>query len=867
MNIRRVVIGLSMLAAATAAEARDALTVDDYPQAGLYAHWDAILNSKAGGQRVHNGAANVWSDLTGRFDLTYTASGSPNWSDNGYVSGKSVAACMVNSNSTFWTGLGGTWTIQAYVVPTEDWIAAQSYSGICGYHSTTDKNVSGLLFGQYSDWVKQVEIYTHGNGGKREGFALSKSDAAQLVGKPVLLTLVASPATFRFYLNDKLQYEFAATSATDTTLNAPRFQLGAAYDAFTADNVFNGSIHSVRVYSRALTTEEILHSYGIDRVRFGIAPGDHDAALDVYAFLDYVEADGHQQLNTGIWSQPGLVAEADITPTTNETLLNNRIVFGHKWDVDGFLLAFCEGKIRFHVGGVYKDLAQAQGVWQPGERLHFRGSSRGYEVNGVWTDFEGQAADENPTRAIGLFNVPGQSNKFGSFKLHRFSLWDGTGVCLRDYLPAKRTSDDAVGLYDVVSGRFDVSSGTSLIAGPELSSLLLVLPKNNGRTYARFTVQPLTVGETPVPLTAVLSHAGKTEELSLTSLSSAMVDPFEVEIDGLKPNTDYRVVFTAGSVRYPTGDGAIAFRTQPEGVADGGYAPLDFAESTGTEKLNLQIRPNGSLVTALDFTPHDATKLVQPSAIFGTEYKVTGYLLMFAYDDSQLSLRFDSCGDWKDVDSSAWSVGQRVKAVCTTTGFDVNGTWTPMTGTQADKDKDLWLLTTPDWESHAGWRAAVRIHGCVISNRHGGVMRDYVPVRRNSDNVVGLYDRVNDEFRPSASGAFVAGNEVAASWLKATATNRTGRTLGVTLARSARGAADVYAAWGKGHAPEIASAWENVRKVGTFAADADSASVSVRISDPAVRYVRFFTSDGCWSASLTLTDVPMKPQGLILTIY
>ena len=739
MNIRRVVIGLSMLAAATAAEARDALTVDDYPQAGLYAHWDAILNSKADGRRVHNGAANVWSDLTGRFDLTYTTSGSPNWSDNGYVSGKSVAACMVNSDPTFWTGLGDTWTIQAYVVPNADWLTG--YSGICGCHSTTDKSVSGLLFGQYSTYLGRVEFYTHGNGSVREGFALSRNDSGKLVGKPVLLTLVASPAFFRFYLNGNLQYEFAATSATDTTLNAPRFQLGAAYDAFTADNVFNGSIHSVRVYSRALTTEEILHSYGIDRVRFGIAPGDHDAALDVYAFLDYVEADGQQQLKTAIWSQPGLVAEADITPTTDEEFLKNHIVFGHKWDVDGFLLDFCEGKIRFHAGGIYKDLAPAQDTWQPGARLHFRGSSRGYEVNGVWTDFEGQAVAENPTQAIELFNIA-SNGKYGSFKLHRFSLWSGTGVCLLDYLPARRKSDDAVGLYDVVSGHFDVSSKTSLIAGPELT--LMVLPKDSGRTYARFTVLPPTLGETPVPLTAVLSHAGKTEELSLTSLSSATVAPFEVEIDGLKPNTDYRVVFTAGSVRYPTGDGAIAFRTQPEGVADGGYAPLDFAESTGAEKINLQIRPNGPLVTALDFTPHDASKLVQASAIFGTEYTVQGYLLMFAYDNSQVSLRFNSCGDWKDVDSSAWSVGQRVKAVCTTTGFDVNGTWTAMTATKADKDLDLWLLTTPAWDSHAGWRAAVRIHGCVISNRLGGVMRDYVPVRRNSDNVVGLYDRVND---------------------------------------------------------------------------------------------------------------------------
>ena len=48
-----------------------------------------------------------------------------------------------------------------------------------------------------------------------------------------------------------------------------------------------------------------------------------------------------------------------------------------------------------------------------------------------------------------------------------FKIWDGNNVLVRDMKPAKRNTDDAIGMYDVVTRTFFVNAGTGeFIAGP-----------------------------------------------------------------------------------------------------------------------------------------------------------------------------------------------------------------------------------------------------------------------------------------------------------------------------------------------------------------------------------------------------------------
>ena len=54
-----------------------------------------------------------------------------------------------------------------------------------------------------------------------------------------------------------------------------------------------------------------------------------------------------------------------------------------------------------------------------------------------------------------------------------FLIYDN-GVLVNNLVPARRDSDNVVGMYDTISGRFFTSSGTDgFIAGPVVNNLYL----------------------------------------------------------------------------------------------------------------------------------------------------------------------------------------------------------------------------------------------------------------------------------------------------------------------------------------------------------------------------------------------------------
>ena len=834
-------------------------SVEDYPQKGLYAHWDAILNAKT----THDGSAKVWRDLTGSHDLTYSTSDSPNWTADAYVSDSSVVACMSLMDPSFWTELGDTWTIQAYVAPQTGWLTR--YSGVCGYHSVNDGSINGLIFGQHTskagkggkDADAGVNFSNYRNRAVRTGVYMTDAELSAQIGCPVLLTLVASPTSFRLYVDDRFVREIATEAVGDSQITAPGFLVGAAYDEYKDENIFNGTIHSVRVYSRTLSVEEIRQTYGTDSARF--AP----KGAREYEFLDFIESTGAEQIDTGIWPEPGLESDVDLTPSDDTAKLSDCLVFGCAYDAQGYLFMFCRGAARFHSGGQYIDVAP--GVWQPGERMHFRGVNLGFEINGLWTGFERETLLGDKTPKITLFKVAAHG---GIFKLHHFSLRNAKGALVCDYYPARRISDQTVGLYDAVTRTFKTSSNGAFTAGSVLEGVNIWADRVSvGRTCATFSLVPLSAETTPTEVVAVYSHDGKTQTRTVAAVSIQNNAPLAAALDGLKPDTAYQVYFTAGLCRYPKGTNTIDFTTLPEGLGGASYTALGAIQSTGKESFQLHLMPSHPLVTAIELTPHDTTKL-SDHIVFGAAYKINGYLLMFSGN----CVRFHSRGAWEDVAPGVWQPGERLTAVCTTAGFFVNDFWTPLAGTSEDIEREIFLLFyDPDTANPqiAPRHGVVKIHSCVVSNSLGGVLRDYVPARRNKDNVLGLYDRVNGEFCWSDdmfTGWFVEGTAVELPWLKAEDVHYTGRSLRATLARSAGGAADIYAVCGKDYAGENLSGWDSARKVGTFAADAVSTTVSVKLPDPAARYVRFFTSDGCWSESLTLSDVK-KSSGMVLLVY
>lgn len=226
-------------------------TAKDYVQDGLVAMWDGIENA---GWGVHDANATVWKDLIGNLDAT--AINSPVFGDNhtdtsnGYWSLPSSVREIIEMQSL---------TAEVAFQPSTSGatIANQGIVGMGNNRSLWLFFGNPPLSGTTLNWQvrKSPSIRAWYNSG------VFGTDAHSC-------SVVANNSVCNTYLDSALctiTPDVAAGSATSTD----KFYIG-----MMSENVdwhtFHGRIHSVRLYSRALTVEEIAHNYEIDKARFGL---------------------------------------------------------------------------------------------------------------------------------------------------------------------------------------------------------------------------------------------------------------------------------------------------------------------------------------------------------------------------------------------------------------------------------------------------------------------------------------------------------------------------------------------------------------------------------------------------------------------
>ena len=206
-------------------------TARDYIQDGLIAMWDGIENA---GWGVHNPNATEWKDLVGDNDITLV----------GGVFGDTALIC----NGTQYGGHNDNVVnaVQIELVANTKqqkrrcWIAStgqslsSKYSGFVGWYDR------GLCFGLY-DTARSLTL----------GTAISYS----------------------FAVNSNRTFENNALVATESGKSdlTPKAARGiCVVVGGQMNNPLKCDIHCLRIYSRALTDEEIAHNYKIDKERFNL---------------------------------------------------------------------------------------------------------------------------------------------------------------------------------------------------------------------------------------------------------------------------------------------------------------------------------------------------------------------------------------------------------------------------------------------------------------------------------------------------------------------------------------------------------------------------------------------------------------------
>lgn len=175
--------------------------------------------------------------------------------------------------------------------------------------------------------------------------------------------------------------------------------------------------------------------------------------------LEYIQATGTQYIDTGVLANKGLVIEISFKCTATspnymrlwginsssiaEAMMNN--VTNTEWAFDGFSTNY-----TINATSTFRTLKYSRSTMTT---VYLDGSTLGTF-----------ATQSDTNKNLWLFRG---NDRYSNYYLAYCKI-STNNILIRDFIPAKRKSDGAIGLYDKVNETFYVNSGTgSFVAGPD----------------------------------------------------------------------------------------------------------------------------------------------------------------------------------------------------------------------------------------------------------------------------------------------------------------------------------------------------------------------------------------------------------------
>lgn len=231
---------------------------------------------------------------------------------------------------------------------------------------------------------------------------------------------------------------------------------------------------------------------GLDRTQDENAPGADDPVTNVmalsadpltdsdyqlpdgYTQLEYIESTGTQYINTGFIPNQNTRAVLDIE---SDEAIPECHVFGSRAGMssDEFCVlidAQLKWRTDYGTSQVTTSSAPRSG------RILIDKNKATTAIGTVTLQNTAQTFSAGFPMYLFAINTAGSTSTFASVKLHSSQIYDN-GTLVRDFIPARRANDSAVGLYDSVSGQFYENAGSgSFSAGP-----VVVKPVEDQLTY------------------------------------------------------------------------------------------------------------------------------------------------------------------------------------------------------------------------------------------------------------------------------------------------------------------------------------------------------------------------------------------------
>lgn len=193
------------------------------------------------------------------------------------------------------------------------------------------------------------------------------------------------------------------------------------------------------------------------------------------------------------------------------------------------------------------------------------------------------------------------------------------------------------------------------------------------------------------------------------------------------------------------------------GLPDG-YTELEYIESTGTQYIDTEVAAVASLRFEADFTPHNDIANPGFGSVFGARSSSYQYILNTYPNTNGGSFHCGAAGTSTQANPELTKDTRCQVSFMGTTFTSAKGGTTKITSV-SNVGLSLSLFAR-NINGKIDEYGKVTLYGMKLYE-NSKIVRDFIPAKRNSDSVVGLYDIANGVFYENAgTGTFVAGAEV-----------------------------------------------------------------------------------------------------------
>lgn len=478
-----------------------------------------------------------------------------------------------------------------------------------------------------------------------------------------------------------------------------------------------------------------------------------------YTRLEYLESSG-QYIDTGFTHNSSNIRGEIRVGTTNAMTANVNIL-GNQTSSAGYSVGWAPNAFKVWVV-TSNDRLNGPTHTMAANTIH----DIEFELTGNTrtVTYDGQTVSSThkggivPANNIRLFdNGAGQSNQTFKGRIYYIKLYED-GILVHNFIPVKRNSDNVVGIYDTVRGRFFEKTGNGDFSyGGDVTQVCV----NAGPGYyAPSTV--VNFGDpgvrTPCPIGTYSNLEAAYQASQCTSCQGATY----ADRTGSTSCKSCPTGFTANPTPGKT-DKSQCQISCPAGTYLGTYVDLpsfyerlDYIQSNGTPYIdtgiNVSTLVNPIMSITMEYTTVEANKKT------GAAASSNGAQFTIGIDANKAF----SCSAGNNATMGAADTGKHTFVLDTQNG----------TCSMDDTTRNLTVgnLSTINNTIHVGGINGItgrvgkaKYYGFILTSNNQVIM-NLIPVRRKSDSIAGMYDVISGTFYTSSAAnnnaKFTAGNVV-----------------------------------------------------------------------------------------------------------